>query len=144
MERRFRATKEDEFELGYVFERMVTGMRNEMNSVLWKIERSRDISPEALKNMIKTGLEAMVGAVEKVMNGVSDGIVKERKEKDWEESRREERAKKADERIEQEMSDIKEKGNRSEERLRTLEVTVGRKDLEDEVCLLYTSDAADE
>jgi hypothetical protein len=51
---------------------MVKGMRNEMNTVLWKMERSRDMSPEPLKNMIKTGLESTVVAVEKVMNGVSD------------------------------------------------------------------------
>ena len=34
MARRLRSTKEDAFELGYVFERMVKGMRNEMNTVL--------------------------------------------------------------------------------------------------------------
>ena len=38
-----KGSKENEFELGYVFERMVNGMRNEMNTVLWKIERSRDL-----------------------------------------------------------------------------------------------------
>jgi uncharacterized protein YejL (UPF0352 family) len=61
---------------------MVKRMRNEMSTVLGKIERSRDMSPDALKNMMKNGLEAMVGAVETVMNGVSDGIAKERKEKE--------------------------------------------------------------
>ncbi len=45
--------------------------------MLWKIERSRDVSPEALKNMVKNGLDAMVGAVEKAMYGVSDRLVKE-------------------------------------------------------------------
>jgi hypothetical protein len=39
-----------------------------MKSVLWKIENSRDMSLEALKNMTKNGLESMVGAVEKIMN----------------------------------------------------------------------------
>ncbi len=53
--------------MGHIFERMVNGMRNEMNTVLWKIERSRDISPEALNIMIKNGLESMVSAVELVM-----------------------------------------------------------------------------
>ncbi len=65
-----------------MFERMVKGMRNEMNTVLWKIERSRDVSPEALKNMVRNGLDAMVGAVEKAMYGVSDGLAQERKEKE--------------------------------------------------------------
>jgi hypothetical protein len=58
MAHRLRSVKEDEFELGYVFERMVKRMRNEMNMVIWKIERSRDMSPEALRNMIKNGLES--------------------------------------------------------------------------------------
>ncbi len=49
MTHRLRLAKEDESGLGHVFERMVNGMRNEMNIVLLKIERSRDMSPEALK-----------------------------------------------------------------------------------------------
>ncbi len=51
-------------------------MRNEMNTVIWKIELSRDVSPEALKNMVNNSLDAMVGAVEKAMYGVSDGLAK--------------------------------------------------------------------
>jgi hypothetical protein len=99
MARRLRSAKEDEYELGYVFERMIKGLRNEMNTVLWKMERSRDMSPEALKNIMKNGLEAMVGAVEKVMNGVSDGLAKERKGREQEEMQREERVRKMEERI---------------------------------------------
>jgi hypothetical protein len=38
-------------------------MRHEMNTVLLKIERSRDLSSKAIKNMLKNGLESMVGAV---------------------------------------------------------------------------------
>ena len=87
-----KGTKEYVFELGDVFERMVKGMRNEMNTVLWRIERSRDLSPEAIRNMLKNGLESMVGAVEKVMNGVSDGMAKEWRDRDKEEKESEERA----------------------------------------------------
>ncbi len=65
-----------------------------MNTVLWKIERSRDMSPEALKNMIKNGLESMVFAWEKIINGVSDVMAKERKEREWEDMQKEERARK--------------------------------------------------
>ena len=75
-------TKEIEFELGYVFDRMVKGMRNEMNTALWKIERSRDLSPEAIRCMLRNCLESMIGAVEKVMNGVSDGMAKEWRARD--------------------------------------------------------------
>jgi hypothetical protein len=35
------------FELSDDFQRMVKGMRNEMSTVIWKKERSRDLSPEA-------------------------------------------------------------------------------------------------
>ncbi len=56
-----------------------------MNTVLWRIERSRDVSPEVLQNMVKNGLDAMVGAEEKAMYGVSDRLAKERKEKEQKE-----------------------------------------------------------
>jgi hypothetical protein len=56
-------------------------MRNKMSTVLWKIERSRDGSPEALRKMLKNGLEAMVGAVEKVLYRGSDELAKEWKDK---------------------------------------------------------------
>jgi hypothetical protein len=82
MSRRLRSQKEEESGIEYVLERMLKGMRNEMNTVIWKIERSRDVSPEALKNMFRNGLDAMVGAVETVLYGVSDGMAKERKEKE--------------------------------------------------------------
>jgi hypothetical protein len=85
MARRLRSQKEEEGGVELLFERMAKGMRNEMNTVIWRIERSRDVSPEALKNMIKNGLDAMVGAVERVMYGVSDGLAKERKEKEQKE-----------------------------------------------------------
>ncbi len=77
MSRRLRSQKEEENGAEKVLERMVKGMRNEMNTVIWKKEHSREVSPEALKYMVKNGLDAMVGAVEKAMYGVSDGLAKE-------------------------------------------------------------------
>jgi hypothetical protein len=67
MSHRIRSQKEEENGVESVIKRMVKGMRNEMNTVIWKIERSRDVSPEALKKMVMNGLDAMVGAVEKAM-----------------------------------------------------------------------------
>jgi hypothetical protein len=81
MARKLRSWKDDECKVEQVFERVVSRMRNDMSAVLWRIERSRDGSPEALKKLLKNSLEAMVGAVEKAMYGVSDGIVKEWKER---------------------------------------------------------------
>jgi hypothetical protein len=82
MRQKWRSSKEDEeeskenvFELGYALERMVKRRRNEMSTVLWKIQRNGDLSPEGTRCMLKKGHESMVGAVEeKVMNGVSDGV----------------------------------------------------------------------
>jgi hypothetical protein len=79
--KKIKTQKEGENGVEQVFERMVKGMRNKMNTVLWKTERSRDVSPEALKKMVRNGLDAMVGAVEKAMYGVSNGLAKEQKEK---------------------------------------------------------------
>jgi hypothetical protein len=82
MSRRLRSQREEENGVEQVLERMVKGMRNDMNTVIWKIEQSRDESPEALENMVKNGLDAMVGAMEKVLSGISDGLAKERKERE--------------------------------------------------------------
>jgi hypothetical protein len=139
MSRRLRSQKEEEDGVERVFERMVKGMRNEMSTVMWKIERSRDISPEALKNMVRNGLDAMVGAVEKAMYGISDGLAKERKEKDereedkkWrlareneirEERRRkeEERVRKLEEKLERVTKENEERWKERDERMRVVE-----------------------
>ena len=120
-------SKGKEFELGYVFERMVKGMRNEMNTVLWKIERSRDLSPEGIRCMLKNGLESMVGAVEKVMNGVSDGMAKEWRVKDKEEKESEDRARKLEDQREREARDREERGRKVEERMKVLEERIEEK-----------------
>jgi hypothetical protein len=41
MSRRLRSQKEEETGVEQVLERIVKGMKNEMNTVLWKIELSR-------------------------------------------------------------------------------------------------------
>jgi hypothetical protein len=139
MSRKLRSQKEVEHGIEQVFERMVKGMRNEMNTVVWKIERSRDVSPEALKNMVRNGLDAMVGAVEKVMYGVSDGLAKERKEKEQREEdkkwrlvrdneikeermrKEEEKVRKLEEKLEKVMRENEDRWKESEERLRDME-----------------------
>jgi hypothetical protein len=139
MSRRLRSQKEEENGVEKVLERMVKGMRNEMNTVIWKIERSRDVSPEALKYMVKNGLDAMVGAVEKAMYGVSDGLAKERKEREqreedkkWrlardneikEERRRkeEERVRKLEEKLERVVRENEERWKERDERMRIME-----------------------
>jgi hypothetical protein len=143
MAQRWRSRKESEkvneeyvFELGDVFERMVKGMRNEMSTVLWKIERTRDLSPEAIRNILKNGLESMVGAVEKVMNGVSNGMAKEWRARDKEEKENEERARRLEGRREREVRDREESDKRREERLKVLEDRIVDKVLGEKVRML--------
>ncbi len=56
----------------------------------------------------------MVGAMEKVMNGVSDGMVKERKEREREDRQKKERERTIEERIDKELREAEEKGKNSE------------------------------
>jgi hypothetical protein len=139
MSHRLRSHKEEENRAEQVLDRMVKGMRNEMNTVLWKIERSRDVSPEALKNMVKNGLDVMLGAVERAMYGLSDGLAKEPKEKEqmedekrWrsvrdnelkEEMRRkeEEKVRKLEEKLERVMRENEDRWTERDERLRVVE-----------------------
>ncbi len=139
MSRRLRSQKEEEAGVEQVFERMIKGMRNEMNTVLWKIGRSRDVSPEALKNMVKNGLDAMVEAVEKAMYGVCDGLAKERKEMEQrEEDRRwrlvrdneireerrkkeEEKMRKLEEKLDRVMRENEDRWREKDERMRAME-----------------------
>jgi hypothetical protein len=60
----------------------VRDMRDEMNMLIWKIERSRDISQEGMKGIVKKGFEAMAGAMERVMNGIGERMVEEKKRRD--------------------------------------------------------------
>jgi hypothetical protein len=148
MSRRLRSQKEEENGVEHVLERMVKGMRNEMNTVLWKIERSRDVSPEAVKNMVRNGLDSMVGAVEKVMYGVSDGLAKERKEKEqredegkWrtvrdneirEERRRkeEEKVRRLEEKVERMQRENEDRWRERDERLKVIEDLMERRETE--------------
>ncbi len=60
----------------------VRDMRDEMNVLLWKIERSRDISQEGMKVIVRKGFEAMAGAMEKVITGVGERMVEEKRRRD--------------------------------------------------------------
>jgi hypothetical protein len=42
----------------------VRDMRDEMNVLIWKIERSRDISQEGMKVIVRKGFEARGGEIE--------------------------------------------------------------------------------
>jgi hypothetical protein len=85
------------------------------------------------KNMVKNGLDAMVGAVEKAMYGVSDGLAKERKEKEQREEdkkwrsvrenelKEEERMRKLEEKLERVVRENEVRWKERDERMRDME-----------------------
>ncbi len=99
------------------------GMRIEMSTALWKIERRRDNSPEALKMLFRNGLVAMVAAVEKAMFGISGSLTK-----DWKEREQVGEAKKA--RSDREYREREERNRKEEERIKNLENRLEREVME--------------
>jgi hypothetical protein len=84
---RWRSSKEND---KLFFERIVKGMRNEKSTVLWKTEKVGTLLLSLLDGCLQNGRESMVGAVEEVMNCVTDGIAKEWGTRDQEEKESEE------------------------------------------------------
>ncbi len=98
--------------------------------------------------MVRNGLDAMVGAVEKIMYGVSDGLAKEKKEKEqreddgkWrsvrdneirEERRRkeEEKERKMEEKLERIQRENEDRWREREERLKAVEALVEKREAE--------------
>jgi hypothetical protein len=73
---RLRSCKASEFEIGELFEKLIKGLRQEMSGVFEDIDRSRNLSLEDMKGLLRISLEALVGSVESMMSGISD-------EMDW-------------------------------------------------------------
>jgi hypothetical protein len=46
------------------------------------MEKSRDISQEGMKGIVRKGFEAIAGAMERVMNGIGERMVQEKKRRD--------------------------------------------------------------
>jgi hypothetical protein len=52
-------------------------MRNEMRSLLWKIERSRDISQEGIKSVVLKGFESMAKVMQNTVRGTGERWIEE-------------------------------------------------------------------
>ena len=87
---RLRSCKASEFEIGELFERLIKGLRQEMSGVLEGIEKSRNLSLEDMKGLLRISLEAVVGSVESMMSGISDEMASDRKKREGEERKRDE------------------------------------------------------
>jgi hypothetical protein len=121
MAEKLRSSKMSDSVLEEGLRKDVRDMRDEMNILLWKIERSRDITQEGMKGIVRKGFEAMAGAMDRVMNGVGERIVEEKRRRDRIERALEERIHWIEDRDFNERK-LRERGESArEERLKILE-----------------------
>ncbi len=118
---RLRSSRMSDNVLEEGLKKSVRDMRDEMNMLVWKIERSRDLSQEGMKSIVRKGFEAMAGSMERVLNGMGERIAEEKKRKDRAERELEERIHWVEDRYFSEKK-VREREDRGrEERLLTLE-----------------------
>jgi len=129
---RLRSCRVNEFEIGEVFSKIVKGLRHEMSGVIGEIERSRNLSLEEMKGMLRSSLEAVVCTVEKVMSGVSDELAGERNRREGEERNREERIRNIEERGGKEKKKRELEERRIEERLKRMEQKEKEREVNDQ------------
>jgi hypothetical protein len=110
---RFRSSRMNENVMEEGMKRGMIEMKDEMKGLLWKIERSRDISQEGLKSTVLKGFESMARVMENVLKGVGERLEEEGRRRDRGERELEEMMRMLEER----MAD-KEKNRKSEERKR--------------------------
>jgi hypothetical protein len=85
-------------------------MRNEVGKTMRKIESCRDMTGEGMKGLLRTGLDNMVKALERVLLSLSEELDSRRKDREEEEEIRDEK-----------LKDIERKVKKNEDRLTGLE-----------------------
>jgi hypothetical protein len=118
---RLRSSKACEFEIGELFEKVIKGLRHEMGGVIENIERSRNLSLEDMKGLLRLSLEAVVGSVESMVRGISDGMASDRKRREEEERKRDEWAQGLEQRGVRERKKRELEGKKWEERMQRIE-----------------------
>jgi len=118
---RLRSSKACEFEIGELFEKVIKGLRHEMGGVIENIERSRNLSLEDMKGLLRLSLEAVVGSVESMVSGISDGMASDRKRREEEERKRDEWAQGLELRGVRERKKRELEGKKWEERMQRIE-----------------------
>jgi len=99
----------------------VDELRGEMKGLLWKIERSRDMSHEGMKGIVWKGFESMGKVVENIIRRVGDRLVDEVRRRDRGERELEERICMLEEtKVVKERTQVNEERKR-EERIQMLE-----------------------
>ncbi len=74
MAARLRSSRMNENVLEEGLKKGMVEMRDEMKGLLWKIERSRDISQEGMKSTVLKGFEAMSKVMVNAMERVGESI----------------------------------------------------------------------
>ncbi len=118
---RLRSSKACEFEIGELFEKVIKGLRHEMGGVIENIERSRNLSLEDMRGLLRLSLEAVVGSVESMVRGISDGMASDRKRREEEERKRDEWAQGLEQRGVRERKKRELEGKKWEERMQRIE-----------------------
>jgi hypothetical protein len=121
MTRRLRSSKACEFEIGELFEKVIKGLRHEVSEVIENLERSRNLSLDDMKGLLRLSLEAVVGSVESLMSGISDEMASDRKRREGEESKRDEWAQGLEQRGVRERKKRELEGKKWEERMHRIE-----------------------
>jgi hypothetical protein len=104
-----------------VLKRCMVEMGDDMKGLLWKIERSRDISQEGLKSTVLKGFESMSKVMERAIKNIGERMVEERRRRDIRDREIEERLCRMEERIADKGIERRGEEKRREERIQEME-----------------------
>jgi len=111
----------DENVMAEVLKRGVVEMGDDMKGLLWKIERSRDISQEGLKSTVLKGFESMSKVMEKAIINIGERMVEEKRRRDIGDREIEERLCRLEERMADKGIERRGEERRREERIQEME-----------------------
>jgi len=121
---RLRSSRMDENVMAEVLKRGVVEMGDDMKGLLWKIERSRDISQEGLKSTVLKGFESMSKVMEKAIINIGERMVEEKRRRDIGDREIEERLCRLEERMANKVIERRGEERRIEERIQEMERTM--------------------
>jgi hypothetical protein len=107
-----------------VLKRCMVEMGDDMKGLLWKIERSRDISQEGLKSTVLKGFESMSKVMERAIKNIGERMVEERRRRDSGDREIEERLCRLEERMADKGIERRGEERRREERIQEMERTM--------------------
>ena len=118
---RLRSSRMNESVIEEGLNRGIVEMGDEMKGLLWKIERSRDISQEGLKSTVLKGFESMSRVMEKAMKNIGERMIEEGRRRDRGNREIEERLCRLEERMADKGRERGSEERRREERIQVME-----------------------